>query len=1441
MARLMRLHFASIGHRDARLSPLTLDLRGENNGTGVDTVLWLRNGGGKSSILNLFFSLLRPGARDFLGSAAEGKSRRLADYVKDGDLAFVVSEWDLAPRLDLFGTTPTHVHVLGQVLSWKGLQRSPDESKLRKLLFGFRAGAELGFDDLPIRGLREPVGSFEAFREWLAAHKSRSPALEVTYTDAASTWRAHLGQLGLDPDLMKVQIQMNTREGAADESFRFGDARAFVDFFLELAMDLDKASELSANLETFRSRLQQRPVLLLERQLFDAALPPLRELVAAVDSHDAARRHLAETTDTAAGTAAGLRQRIDGFERRAAERRSAHAEAQERARLASNEADLKRRWAGGVERHAVRLRAQEAEATLIEARDAEALAQRQVHTVEAAQTLADVDALAGQVSAKQVALDRSMRELVPLKQSLEQAGSRLRLALHRSDQLLAEHAQEAATHRDECRRAEQSLRDEKSRGDNRSGALTTEIRGQRQRLKEREHARETLARGGALDSYEKAEDALIRWQERGRQADARAQQAGERHELRTRERQALAATLPPLATERGQIEAQEKAARTTYQQALAWRDRLRRTPILGEIQGVDEADLEQPRLEHLLRRQAEDARRRILELGVDAAEDERSLAALRSDGFLPPTRDVEEVVRSLRERKVAAHAGLRHLAENHSGAEIRQRIAHDPARHAGVIVMSQDGVAVARTLNATDLRLRAPIQVTWVREPEPGEPAACVLAPDPATFDRTAADARRHELTEVSEARRQEVEQLRRREQTCTTAADELARWLAVWGGGKLDQQESTLHSLVRHAEQLAERLAEVQERLVELDAAIKAALTERQAADAEGTTARAHADRVAAFIDQYDRHFQSWTDDLERLQRESDELGRRLDELGHIIARANENTHDAQQRLDELGRQRTAIRRQIDAVAYHAADTPEDAPAVAEAEALYEQLRASYEQKTSENRLQWELEQLRTNLQGVRATYTQQLARGLAEDEVRRILSRGDLPGQRARGQTALATAVREHARATLAHEVAQKAVAELQRRRDAHDLPKGRDLPTTSDAAETLAQRLRDEAQVASAEEERWRDEAQTLDDAAKQLEARRGAHTSILETLRLVAGTLAERPPRVLPDDDTAVHSATTDLCTALQDARIANDRTALHVRTCGEAVRSLAAEERFAGLKNQARDRLRAEVHELAADAAKFVDEFEKAREILGAAIAELEDHRRILITNLIGLGEDAAHVLRQAARASVLPDTLGPWGGRSYLRVDFQIPDGDADKQARMIPLIDRLMDAATVPNALGLVRQAIFELVGGRHDAFKVTVLKPDAVLRPDPIPVELLSTFSRGQQLTAAILLYCTIVQIRARRRGRGRAVADAGTLILDNPIGTCSSRALLEMQRTIAQKMGVQLVYTTGVEDPDAIAVLPNTIRLRNSHRDRRTDDLHVTADVDSVEGVRLHARTA
>ena len=224
MPRLLRVHFSSIGHRDARLAPLTLDFRHApeeergRGGTGADTVVWLRNGGGKSSILNLFYSVFRTRTREFLGSSAEGKARRLDQYVGSKDLAFVVTEWDVSPasQLEMFATPPHHVRIVGQVLAWKGQQSSSDLTKLRRLFFTLRAKPrEVVFDDLPVSGLGAPVSSFDAFRDWLRESTHRYPALEISYTDSHKSWEQQLEKLGLDPELFRYQLQMNRREGAA--------------------------------------------------------------------------------------------------------------------------------------------------------------------------------------------------------------------------------------------------------------------------------------------------------------------------------------------------------------------------------------------------------------------------------------------------------------------------------------------------------------------------------------------------------------------------------------------------------------------------------------------------------------------------------------------------------------------------------------------------------------------------------------------------------------------------------------------------------------------------------------------------------------------------------------------------------------------------------------------------------------------------------------------------------------------------------------------------------------------------------------------------------------------------------------------------------------------------------------------------------------------------
>jgi hypothetical protein len=133
---------------------------------------------------------------------------------------------------------------------------------------------------------------------------------------------------------------------------------------------------------------------------------------------------------------------------------------------------------------------------------------------------------------------------------------------------------------------------------------------------------------------------------------------------------------------------------------------------------------------------------------------------------------------------------------------------------------------------------------------------------------------------------------------------------------------------------------------------------------------------------------------------------------------------------------------------------------------------------------------------------------------------------------------------------------------------------------------------------------------------------------------------------------------------------------------------------------------------------------------------------------------------------------------------------------------------------------------------FTVEVLKPDSVLRDERVAIEQMNeVFSGGQELTAAIVLYCTMAALRANERGQLRT-RHSGVLFLDNPIGKASAEYLLDLQQGVAAALGVQLIYTTGIFDDRALAAFPLWVRLRND-ADLRAGLKHIRV----AEVVRQH----
>ncbi len=161
-----------------------------------------------------------------------------------------------------------------------------------------------------------------------------------------------------------------------------------------------------------------------------------------------------------------------------------------------------------------------------------------------------------------------------------------------------------------------------------------------------------------------------------------------------------------------------------------------------------------------------------------------------------------------------------------------------------------------------------------------------------------------------------------------------------------------------------------------------------------------------------------------------------------------------------------------------------------------------------------------------------------------------------------------------------------------------------------------------------------------------------------------------------------------------------------------------------------------------------------------------------------------------------------------LRITFDAPVTDADLLTYVNRVIDRRIASGVKAEGLPLLQDAVHEAVGPR--GFTIKVLKPTRGLEPTREDITRLGKWSGGERLTVCVALYCTIAALRAVNQGRRRRAG--GVLILDNPIGRASHGPLVTLQRDVAAAHGVQLIYTTGVKDPDAISHFPNVVVLEN-----------------------------
>jgi hypothetical protein len=1426
MYELNRALLQSIGPKGARYETVVLDFRDEHDDPARGSVLFLENGGGKSVLLKLAFSVVLAGRKLVVGASANTKT--LENFVLSGDTGHVVLEWR---RVDADGTALPELLLTGKAYEWRARQHSSDSQNLREAWYTLRPSPDsLTLDTLPTR-LDGRKRTFASFKEQLEAAHRGHPELDLTWTDVHRKWHAHLDALGLDPELFKYQREMNADEGDADELFAFRSHEAFVDFLLKAITDREGPAELATNVDLYMEKLRDRERLQLEQAFVDGSLTRLRPLAeAAARREDAAQalRDAQRTGESVHGQFAAAAADEQARHQQLAAR--AEHEERRRAGLDTRGRELQEQLRE-LRRRAAQFRLDAAEALLADANAERTEAHTALDAWRATEDVLRHRALAAEVKRLTDALADAQRDAAPVLERRRAAADRYAGSLMALIDAAREHA--GTAEQTAARDTEQTREKDAASGTQRerAGALRAEADAAQRQLDAIEKERDKLITAGLLARGQTPDDALEALDGGEADAERRATEASERIagiDVRRRElTDAIAAA--KLEAQRATDAADQV---DTEREALQQRaEQLTANARLREVADVEHIDVW--RMADPLRQRLADAvaaaERGLVMLELEAADDKHALRALDETGRLPATRDAVQAVEALRKARIAVVSGWEYLAEN-VRRDRREALLRELPELIGGVVLAN----AAHRERAEAVLADAALQPTSiVAVGDAGELDAAVAAPrsagrfivDPnaALYDEDAGDAER-------ELRAERVAQMtdRRRDLTARYRDDQqlrhdFDRFLADCPRGRLRELVATAAEHRERAAAAKSLHEEATREMASLDAERPACVEALRAAnralrDIENARPRLEAlrDRTAAEPQLRDT-VRERTQAAADAEHAAEQLRGEAEHLRAATAEANRLADHERGRADRLGEELARIEGAGDDVERVAAPEPLEA------------LRGDYELVTRMLVDATTGSVLASEHQ--RAEQNEAAARARLEEHSSEVRSRAGALLVEATDRTARREGERRaHGRATLADDLRAERRAhrdacrtELERatpRDESGRGPRaqltGELVPRDLDHALALTNRL-------DAERDRALQDQRVAADAARQAAGQAAKAESRAEVLSMsaqsVLNALNAARAEFEPDEAPAAtpFPGTTDeakallssISGALREAVDDLDQAEDLVRDQAERLARYAAAEEFAPMAGNLRDRLtRSEPAQLAGDAGALIPHLEARASEVAKELASIDKHRTVLVERLTALVQTALTSLRQAGRASRLPADLGDWSGKQFLRIDFAAPDNEDV----LIERLGEVLDAAAHESA---DRDGMTMLLRGvraaAHPAgFRVTVLKPDTVLRDDRVDVTAMGEFSGGQRLTAAIALYCTLAAMRSESRGRRQR--RAGVLFLDNPIGTASAEYLLDIQLKVAERVGVQLVYTTGVFDTNALSKFPCVLRLRN-----------------------------
>lgn len=1417
MPELKAIHYSQVGHENARFFDTTLQFVDPKTGSiASDSVILLENGGGKTSLLQLLFSVFEPNLKRFLGRTSQGEERKFDLYFEPGEVGYIVTEWQIAGM--------EHPRIVGQCVERK---RGSDE-KVR-YFFTFLASEAFNMKHLPLRQnrrLAKEITSAQAFNAYFREQSARDQFI----TNVERDWVDHLRKRGFEPLLFRLLLQMNQQEASSREMLSFvGSADQFVNLVVSIVVDSDRAEPVLASVKAQKDNLRNEAVYRVEEGFLESIRTPIADIIAPAQAKtevEERQRLLRGNIDLCIGKAKAVEEKLrDEMGRLILDAAQAKEQRDGADRL------LKRRedelfWLQG---ESLRRRITGTEAALTEGQTRAEELSLEGSALEAADILLDVGEFETKAEGAMKAVEAAEAPHKEVQERLFVAGDLLVAALSLEEQRLDREVSEARRRVEEAAGTLRELSGKKDGLILESGKREREIRDLEKWLAESRKARLVLEEEGVIEKGVAARTAhdrlLVEEDARNRELGAMQSEA-EDLALRAVDIHEVHLTL---TDKKGRAET--RLFHLSQNLSEFEKERLQMEEVLPRYEEYLDANLSKRLSERIL--SLEGDRERLI---VESQEDRSDVQAIERSGVLPPSRDALRTADYLNAHRIDAETCVESLARIERGREetISARMKEDPGRYAGVVVSAPGDMERARGILSGFQGLRTPVQVSFLgapREPvlKESQSDRFVLPADIATYNRDAALEWKRIIAEKITAIDGEVQgitgdiaefhELRKKADLFFSRYpgnwEEEIRHEHEMVSGEVACLVDDLARLDEEGRVVARRLTDGGDRIKSLTAAIR------------GIEKRLL--RLSGFIEVFESK-------VEGKQRELNEAIEGREILRAELALVSQAALEAEKGRDDakvlLGRREAERKTIID--------------------------RRNRVKRRGGNDLtlpsSYSLEELQTHYQNLEEVLKERA--GVVEGKQKEFDVYAE-EAHKSRGRFAefaepvrkRASAIRQRLRAEEGLEAAKTWIKDGRRRvSEEHDGVVERVGALKNEYERTSRELTRFEKKHPHAVRPlEVRDDADFQSAIAlweEKVEGCKGALESVLSRVNEINSAIdgvksdqkgldyiMQEMRRTVPTcDDIAAHEEPHENvgqaagqwnALAAEQLRIDEEMRRIDalLRHCRDRIGSILSDVRYTVCSSEIRANLHSSLDTIHLDPHRYLKDIEERIAPIRHELDNMQTKKEIIVQDLYELYRSVVRSLDRIQKDSQVPESSGPWAlwsGKPFIevRINERVRKEDAAKALLRAFVEDLMSEKTTIPDDPVTVLQWATRAV--LRNSIDFLLLKPEHRPRLGRHRLEEFRAFSGGEKMTTAILLFMTFANLLSLKRTE--LLKDGNPLLLDNPLGASSSGNFIELQRSIARSCNIQIIYTTAVNDHQALGQFGLIIKMARRVEDQQ-----------------------